>query len=296
MQLIFEGRFGAVESALMSAQRELRYYWAGNLATRPASRPTNEEAWKSGTAPMDLVCDEIVRRHLHTVREVCATVVSEDAGGGSEAGGTDAFLVDALDGTHNALAGYPMFTSSVALFENGEWAFAWVYDISRDVAYVAVKGEGSYIKTPLLSRRLYVNSNSEVGLAAISMMRAKEPQHRAQLERLFWHARKVRISSCSSIDLCLVAAGVLDAFVDIGRPGHERTCDIAAGALILAEAGGELLAPALEPRVLVPPSESALNDYAPLIAVSNRSLAESVVLCMSTPSMRQNNTLTEIIQ
>ena len=281
MQLIFDEAIGEVERALLEAQSELRYCWAAHLARRPSARCSGEDIWQSGTTPMDLVFDEIVRRHLRKVEHICAVIVSEDADTGTPSPGTDAFLVDALDGTHNALAGYPMYTSSVALYQDHDWRFGWVYDVSRDVAYVAARGQGSYVKTPLLYTRLRVNPPASVGQLAVSLMRSRRPECRHGISELLWQARKVRMSSCSSIDLCLVAAGALDAFVDIEMPGHERTCDIAAAALILTEAGGDLFAPELSRRILTPPSDNSLRDFGPLIAVSNRSVAIEIAKTMS---------------
>lgn len=281
MQLIFDEAIGEVEKALLEAQSELRYCWAAHLARRPSARRNGEDIWQSGTTQMDLVFDEIVRRHLRKVEHICAVIVSEDAGTDAPSPGTDAFLVDALDGTHNALAGYPMYTSSVAMYQDHDWRFGWVYDVSRDVTYVAMRGEGSYVKTPLLSAKLRVNPSASVEQLAVSLMRSRRPEFRSGISELFWQARKIRMSSCSSIDLCLVAAGALDAFVDIEMPGHERTCDIAAAALILAEAGGGLFTPELSSRVLTPPSENSLRDFGPLIAASDRSVAIEIAKVIS---------------
>jgi fructose-1,6-bisphosphatase/inositol monophosphatase family enzyme len=277
MRSVFEGFAGQVETALLSAQDEMRYYWAAHLACRPGLREGHENTWQHGTTPIDMVFDQIIRRHLNKLPGQLS-IISEDASVNetSLADVPSIFLVDALDATHNALAGYPMYSSSVALYQENSWCFGWVYDISRDIAYVAEKGNGSFIKTPLLTSPITAGHGGLISECSLSFLRSKDFAHRAVLADLMWRAKKVRLSSCSSLDLCLIAGGSLDAFVDLNVPGCERSCDIAAAALILKEAGGFIFDAAGLERVIPPPSFASVKDFGSLIAVGSMATAASL--------------------
>ena len=223
-------------------------------------------------AAEDRVCHDLVHARLESFD---LPIVAEDIPCPEGTSGP-AFLVDPLDGTHNALMGYPAFTSSVALCDaDGDAVFGWVYDFSRDVTYLTVSGKGSYLQSPLTVRRLATVPRTSVEQLAVSVMRqrVKNPA----LERLMPIARKVRMSGCSSFDLCLIATGALDAFIDNNFPGHERSCDIAAAALVLREAGGILLNPDGTDRKIARPGPEALRDYAGLVAVGDARCVPSLI-------------------
>lgn len=268
--ILWSSSFGEVEAALDSARAPLRRYWAGHLALLPEGRRINDV--KIADTPEDRNCAKIVRAAL---RSFGLPLVVEDEPCPAAVLGP-CFVVDPLDGTHNAMMGYPAFTISVALFDSaGQVEFGWVYDLSRDVAYLGARGLGSFVRTPLAARRLTTERQKGIQNLAVSMMRHRSsPQGIGKLMR---EARKVRISACSSLDLCLVAAGALDAFIDVTEPGHERTCDIAAAAVVLSEAGGILLDPAGSPRKLAPPGAAALHDYGGLVAIGDPDCAESLL-------------------
>lgn len=264
--IFWDSPLGAIEAALDGARRELRRYWAGHLALMPIRHlDATSTRQRIVDADEDRVCHAILRDAL----SACGfPLVAEDVDCGDEKIDLPGFLLDPLDGTHNALMGYPAYTSSVALYDaHGSVSFGWVYDLSRDMLYIAGAGLGSYVQSPVALRRLRTHARERLDDLAVSIMRRRDEDQ--QLSRLIRSARKVRVSACSSLDLCLIATGALDAFVDINVPGHQRTCDIAAAALVLCEAGGATLTVTGTERRLALPSREALADYGGLIAVGD---------------------------
>lgn len=271
-------KISQLEKCLYEARKELRRYWAGVLVRLP-DVTKNQNAGCSRTS-YDLDCQNIIFNSLSNIN-LSLTIYSEEKESAVILGRTRAseysLLIDPLDGTHNAVSGIPAFTASVALYHNGNYIYGWVYDISRDLSYSAALGEGAYLQSPIIIKRLYTRNVSQLEDMQISFHRPRAVSERLKIEQLMWVANKVRVFSCSSLEICLVAAGALDAFIDIGLPGHERSCDIAAAELILKEAGGSLFYASGATRTSLPPSIAALSDYGTLVALSSEKLIHLVM-------------------
>lgn len=269
-------QFADLESALVEARTSLRRLWATDIFGL-ASKDRSPSRWRGdGQTPIDLRCEEII---VEAITRKCPnlSIFSEDRGEVCQDTGLDpSCLIDPLDATHNAHGGYPAFTSSVAFHDGRKYVFGWVYDLSRDVSFTAARGRGAFMHTDISAERIFAGTGSKLEDAAISLMRARNSPDHATIMRIFERAGKIRISSCSSLDLCLIASGSLSGFVDLSEPGHERSCDIAAAALILEEAGGVLYTREAQQRVVLAPSLSALSDRAPLIACDSRKTADSI--------------------
>jgi myo-inositol-1(or 4)-monophosphatase len=268
--------FNDLESALVEARTNLRRLWATDIVGL-ASQDRSPTRWRGeGRTPIDIRCENII---VEAIDRKCAnlSIFSED--GGHVRQGTESAascIIDPLDGTHNAYGGYPAFSASVALHDGQKYVFGWVYDLSRDVSFTAASGRGAFMHTDISAARIFAGPGCDLEDAAISLMRARNSPYQATSMRLFERAGKIRISSCSSLDLCLIASGSLSGFVDLSDPGHQRSCDIAAGALILEEAGGMLLNREGAQRVILAPSHPALSDRAPLIACDSKKTADSI--------------------
>jgi myo-inositol-1(or 4)-monophosphatase len=148
---------------------------------------------------------------------------------------THRFIVDPLDGTTNFMHGLPHFAISIALEREGELVAGVVYDVAKDELFHAERGSGAYLK----DRRLRVAARTELGaaIAATGMPFRGKPGHKkflGELERVMDATAGVRRYGSAALDLAYVAAGRFDAF-------WERDLapwDIAAGAVIVREAGG----------------------------------------------------------
>lgn len=269
-------KIAELENCLYAARKELRRYWASILAGLPDFKK-NQKPDYSKTS-YDLDCQKIILDCLSNI-SLSITIFSEELENPTRTlGHTEEFylLIDPLDGTHNAISGFPAFTSSVALSHNGIYIYSWVYDISRDLSYSAALGEGAFLQSPIIIKRLQTRNVHKIEDMRIAFHRPKSHKDQIRMEQLIWAAHKIRVCSCSSLEICLIAAGALDAFIDIGKPGHERSCDIAAAELILKEAGGALFDASGTPRASLPPSNAALSDYGTLIALFSKELISIV--------------------
>ena len=149
------------------------------------------------------------------------------------------WLFDPIDGTTNFAHGLPIFCASLALEINGEAVVAAVYDPNRRELFTAERGSGAWLNgSPIrvTSETLLIDSLLCTGFPYDVQRKPDE------LVGLFAHflgiSRAVRRLGSAAIDLCYVAAGRLDGFWEM----HLGPWDIAAGTLIVTEAGGRVTA------------------------------------------------------
>ncbi|MBC1604422.1 hypothetical protein HCJ39_06820 [Listeria rocourtiae] len=150
-------------------------------------------------------------------------------------------LIDPIDGTYNALMKFPFFSTSICIFINGIPTIGWVYDISRDVLFLGIEGQGAYQVFNGVSEKIDVSDVRYVSESTISMIR---PRNEIQLEiykDIILSSNKVRWLSCSSLEIVYVASGIFEAFVDYTSEKNIKICDVAASIFILKEAGGVTL-------------------------------------------------------
>jgi myo-inositol-1(or 4)-monophosphatase len=145
------------------------------------------------------------------------------------------WIIDPLDGTTNFLHGFPQFAVSIALQHKNELTQAVVYDpISQDL-YTASKGGGAQLN----NRRIRVSAQKglEGALLGTGFPFKEQKYLEAYLttfKALFPDTAGIRRPGAASLDLAYLAAGRLDGFWEIAL----NPWDIAAGALLVREAGG----------------------------------------------------------
>ena len=148
---------------------------------------------------------------------------------------TRRWIVDPLDGTTNFLHGLPHWAVSIALEHKGQIVAGVVYDPSKDEMFYAEKGGGAWVN----EQRMRVSGRSRLSdsLFATGLPwsgRGDLPDTLKDLARLLPACAGVRRFGAAALDLCYVAAGRYDGFWE--RRLH--IWDIAAGIIILREAGG----------------------------------------------------------
>jgi len=160
-------------------------------------------------------------------------IVAEE-GGGHEGMSGFRWYVDPLDGTTNFAHGFPCFNVTMALESAGELIAGVIFDPVRDEMFTAERGAGAFLNT----KRIHV---SEVAKLADSLVATGFPSRKRHLHVNihFYHqlamvTHGIRRCGSAAIDLAYVACGRLDAFWEIGL----NPWDMAAGLLLLAEAGG----------------------------------------------------------
>jgi myo-inositol-1(or 4)-monophosphatase len=156
----------------------------------------------------------------------------------SGAAGPDAeyrWIIDPLDGTTNFIHGFPQYAVSIAVQQRGVLQHAVVYDPTKNELFTASKGRGAFLN----DRRLRVTKCEKLADALVGtgfpfkeMKRARLYLH--QLKNIMEGSAGVRRAGAAALDLAYVASGRLDAFWELGL----SPWDIAAGALLIQEAGG----------------------------------------------------------
>jgi myo-inositol-1(or 4)-monophosphatase len=162
---------------------------------------------------------------------------------GEEGGrqGTDAgartWIIDPIDGTSNFIAGFPFWCVSVAAREGTEVVAGVVWDPLRKELYTAERGSGAFLN----GAPIHVTGRENLDGAFLATgfpFRSRESidLYLSVFRELFLHARAIRRAGSAALDLSLVAAGVFDGFFEF----RLSIWDIAAGALLIEEAGGRL--------------------------------------------------------
>ena len=183
--------------------------------------------------------ERTLRRELGRARPNFGLLMeeSEDAAAtqGSDAHGSR-FIVDPLDGTTNFLNGLPHFAISIALEQRGEITAAVVYDPVKDEQFYAEKGGGAFVNN---DRRLRVSACAPLDAALIATGapfkgHGDRPIFLAELDAVMANTAGIRRMGAASLDLAYVAAGRFDGYWERDL----RAWDIAAGILLVREAGG----------------------------------------------------------
>ena len=145
------------------------------------------------------------------------------------------WIIDPLDGTTNFIHGFPVYAVSIALSVKGKIEHAVVYDPSRNDLFTATRGRGAFLN----ERRIRVSKRTQLKDCLISTGFPFRPgdNFRAYM-RMFAEITQrtagVRRPGAAALDLAYVAAGFTDGFFETGL----SIWDVAAGSLIVTEAGG----------------------------------------------------------
>jgi myo-inositol-1(or 4)-monophosphatase len=145
------------------------------------------------------------------------------------------FVIDPLDGTSNFLRCFPHYGVSIALLDKGEPLHAVILDPLRNEIFTASRGGGAFLN----DRRLRVGTRHEISGAMIATgfpprERSRLPEQLVALQNLLGDAEDVRRTGSAALDLAYVACGRVDAYFE----GGLKPWDIAAGVLLVREAGG----------------------------------------------------------
>jgi myo-inositol-1(or 4)-monophosphatase len=146
------------------------------------------------------------------------------------------WIIDPLDGTTNYLHGFPVFAVSIGVQVNGRMEHGVVYDPTRQELFTASRGQGAQLD----GHKIRVSRRTSLEDALIGTgfpFRQADMDLQPYLEMLSKVMRNttgIRRAGAAALDLCYVAAGRLDAFWETGL----SPWDLAAGSLIIREAGG----------------------------------------------------------
>ena len=215
---------------------------AGDLIRRASADISRLDVEKKGRNDFVTEVDRAAEaRIIDTIRKAYPNhaIQGEESGlqEGSGEGADWCWIIDPLDGTTNFIHGIPQFAVSIALAHKGRVEHGVILDPMRDEVFSASRGRGASLN----GRRLRVSSLKGLEDAVIGTgfpFRTDQEKHAdaylAILRDMMINTAGIRRAGSAALDLAWVAAGRMDGFFEIGL----QEWDIAAGCLLITEAGG----------------------------------------------------------
>ncbi|MGC2410179.1 MAG: inositol monophosphatase family protein [Methyloceanibacter sp.] len=182
----------------------------------------------------DTRAEEILHKELTHARPGYS-LLFEERGAVKGADRTHRFIVDPLDGTTNFLHGIPLFAISIALERDGELVAGLIYNPASNEVFTAERGKGAFLN----DRRIRVAARTELAdcvLVTGIPHRGKPDQElfMREMQAVMADSAGLRRTGAAALDLAWVAAGRFDGYWERSL----RAWDLAAGIVILREAGG----------------------------------------------------------
>ena len=218
---------------------------------------------------MDRAAEELIRGRLLAARPRDAILGEE--GGETGAGAAVRWIVDPLDGTVNYLYGLPDWAVSIAAEVDGVVAAGAVCAPLRRSLYSATLGGGAWLQSGWLPARQRLNCNTGVALpgALVATGFGYSASQRASqgqiVAAVLPRVRDIRRAGSAALDLCSVAAGLVDCYYELGV----HYWDIAAGGLVAREAGavtGGLRSGEPSPPMIIAAGPSLFAELRDLLA------------------------------
>ncbi len=151
------------------------------------------------------------------------------------------WIIDPIDGTKHYVRGLPLFCISIALQKGNEIIFGLAFNPATNNLFYALKDKGAFLN----GDRIYVSEKQNL---ADSFVYAELPNYKLskqdfkiqnkRLEKLFQKSYRIRAWGSGALGLCYVAMGGFEAYIVLGPP--PKLYDVAAGILIVKEAGGRI--------------------------------------------------------
>jgi myo-inositol-1(or 4)-monophosphatase len=215
-------------------------YSAGKIMRRHLQHvdaiPVERKARHDYVSEVDKACEDEIVREIKRFYPDHAFLCEESGKTGDD---DSVWIIDPLDGTSNYLHGIPHFAVSIAQQFRGKTVHAVVYDPIREELFTASKGSGAFLN----NKRVRV-SPAKNGLEGAILATAFPFRDRSKLQAyarvfqsVFAKIEDIRRAGTASLDLAWVAAGRMDGYFEVGI----KPWDVAAGALIVREAGGVVL-------------------------------------------------------
>jgi len=147
------------------------------------------------------------------------------------------WIIDPLDGTTNYAHHYPVFTISIALERKSKIVMGLVYDPMREEMFSALKGKGAFLN----GKKISVSDIDELDKSLLATgfpydVRVSQENNISHFNNFIIRAQGIRRCGSAAMDLCYVACGRYDGFWELKL----KPWDMAAGTLIVQEAGGQV--------------------------------------------------------
>ena len=188
---------------------------------------------------VDLAVQELLRERLTALAPDVQFMGEEQDNTGLD-WSRPCWILDPVDGTTNLIHNFRHSAVSLALSEAGQILFGVVYNPYSGECFTARRGQGAFCNGSLIrvssADRL---EDSLLSVGTVPGRRELADTAFRQMRALYDTCQDVRRTGCASLDLCWVACGRLDGYVELSL----QPWDYAAGMLIVAEAGGRVTAP-----------------------------------------------------
>jgi myo-inositol-1(or 4)-monophosphatase len=220
---------------------------AGPLNAPPGGAVRSKTTPTDPVTVVDTETERLLRDRLAQLRPG-DPILGEEGGGPADAGATPpnavTWVLDPIDGTVNFVYGIPAYAVSVGAQINGVSVAGAVADVVAGRVYSAAAGLGAHVVDKQGTETLRCAAVEDLSMALLGTgfgySRRRRAIQAALLAQMLPVVRDVRRIGSAALDLCMVAAGRLDAFYEHGLQVWDR----AAGALIAAEAGARVVVPA----------------------------------------------------
>jgi myo-inositol-1(or 4)-monophosphatase len=184
---------------------------------------------------VDHTCEAEIVREIKRFYPDHAFLCEESGYSGA---GNTVWVIDPLDGTSNYLHGIPQFAVSIAQQVNGRTEHGVIYDPMRDELFTASRGGGAFLN----NKRMRVSGRIDLDgalLATAFPFRTRErlPEFGRIFQAVLEKVEDFRRGGSACLDLAWTAAGRVDGYFEVGL----KPWDVAAGALIVREAGGVVM-------------------------------------------------------
>jgi myo-inositol-1(or 4)-monophosphatase len=241
--------------AAQAAAKIQQFYQGGELEIDTKSNETDL------VTKVDKLCEAKIREIISAAYPD-HVVLGEEKGQSGKA--SHRWIVDPLDGTLNYAHGFPFYCVSIALEVENEIKVGVVLDPIRNELFSAMRGKGAYCN----GKTIQVSSENDLRKSLLATGFAYHPETIEENIKIFAKvhrkARSVRRPGAAALDLSYVACGRLDGFWELKL----NPWDVAAGMLIIQEAGGTVTGASAEPYTLGNPVVVASNGriHAKLLA------------------------------
>jgi len=197
-----------------------------------ASIPVTQKARHDYVSEIDKSSEAQIVREIRRYHPDHAFLAEE---GGAHGQSDYVWIIDPLDGTSNYLHGMPHYAISIAVQVKGRTEHAVVYDVVRDEMFHASRGSGAHLNNTRIRVSPRTTLDSAIAATAFPFrQRGMMSVYTGIFSEVFKKIEDIRRNGVASLDLAWVAAGRMDAYFEIGL----KPWDVAAGALLVREAGG----------------------------------------------------------
>ena len=164
-------------------------------------------------------------------------IEAEESGNAREGTNGWCWVIDPLDGTTNYAHGYPQFAVSIGVERDGVREVGLIYDPMRDECFSTTRGSGATLNgTPIHVTKCDDLEQALLGTGFAYNVHESRVENLDHFEAFVRRARGVRRAGSAALDLACVAAGRFDGFWEM----HLSAWDVAAGLLLIEEAGGTI--------------------------------------------------------